>query len=152
VLLRPGPTSFFTAAQIKDGSVLLTGAAPNKDTYLVTVRTKLTGMVKSVGSGGMTMEVQLIGLRSPPTFNFTGTGISWIGARGPQTGIARVLLDGNVVADSIDTFAQTEGPQHADFFASGLAAGTHTLTIQVTGKNPISTDAWILIDAFDVTQ
>jgi hypothetical protein len=29
-------------------------------------------------------------------------------------------------------------------------AGTHTLSIQVIGKNPISTDAWILIDAFDV--
>ncbi len=60
------------------------------------------------------------------------------------------MLDGNVAADSIDTFARTEGPQHADFFASGLAAGPHTLTIQVLGKNPLSTNAWILIDAFDV--
>jgi len=99
-------------------------------------------------SEGATAESNTVGAQA--TITFTGTGIRWIGARGPQTGIARVLLDGNVVADSIDTFAQTEGPQHADFFASGLAAGTHTLTIQVTGKNPISTDAWILIDAFDV--
>src|SRR5204862_1460626 len=28
------------------------------------------------------------------TITFIGTGISWIGARGPQTGIARVSLDG----------------------------------------------------------
>src|SRR4029450_12224988 len=29
---------------LEDGSVLLTGNAPNKDTYVVTVRTKLTGI------------------------------------------------------------------------------------------------------------
>jgi len=32
------------------------------------------------------------------TFTFTGTGISWIGARGTQSGIARVSLDGILVA------------------------------------------------------
>ena len=83
-------------------------------------------------------------------FTFAGTGISWIGARGPQCGIARISLDGAFVED-FDTYAPTEGPQHTDFSRSGLAAGTHTLTIQVIGKNPISSDAWILIDAFDVT-
>jgi hypothetical protein len=38
------------------------------------VRTKLTGKVKSTGAGGLTMEVQLIGLRAPSIFNFAGTG------------------------------------------------------------------------------
>jgi Big-like domain-containing protein len=99
-------------------------------------------------SEGRTAESETTGAQA--TISFTGTGIRWIGARGPQTGIARVLLDGNVVADSIDTYAQTEGPQHTDFFRSGLPAGPHTLTIQVMGKNPLSTNAWILIDAFDV--
>jgi hypothetical protein len=99
-------------------------------------------------SEGATAESDTVGAQA--TITFTGTGISWIGARGPQCGIARVFLDGSVVADSIDTYSPTEGPQHTDFSTSGLAAGTHTLTVQVTGKNPISTDAWILIDAFDV--
>ena len=99
-------------------------------------------------SEGRTAESETVGAQA--TISFTGTGIRWIGARGPQTGMARVLLDGNVVANAIDTFAQTEGPQHADFFTSGLPAGPHTLTIQVLGKNPLSTNAWILIDAFDV--
>jgi hypothetical protein len=85
------------------------------------------------------------------TITFTGTGISWIGARGPQCGIARIFLDGAFVQD-IDTYASTEGPQHTDFAASNLAPGTHTLTIQVKLEtNPLSTDRWILIDAFDVT-
>src|SRR5690348_4289781 len=98
-------------------------------------------------SEGATAESNTIG--SQATITFTGTGISWIGARGPQCGIARIFLDGAFVED-FDTYAQTEGPQHTDFTASGLAAGTHTLTIQVIGKNPMSTDAWTLIDAFDV--
>jgi len=36
------------------------------------------------------------------TFTFTGTSISWIGARGTQTGIARVTLDGAVTP--VDTY------------------------------------------------
>jgi hypothetical protein len=33
-----------------------------------------------------------------------------------------------------------------------LAPGTHTLTIQVLGRNPASSNFWILIDAFNVAQ
>ena len=98
-------------------------------------------------SQGSSAESNTVGAQA--TFTFTGTGVRWIGARGPQTGIARVFLDGAFVQD-IDTYALTEGPQHTDFTATGLAAGTHTLTIQVIGKNLASTNFWILVDAFDV--
>ncbi len=99
-------------------------------------------------SEGTSAESQTVGAQA--TFTFTGTGVRWIGARGPQTGIARVFLDGAFVQD-VDTYALTEGPQHTDFAATGLAAGTtHMLTIQVIGKNPLSTNFWILVDAFDV--
>jgi hypothetical protein len=99
-------------------------------------------------SEGATAESNTTGAQA--TISFTGTGIRWIGARGPQTGIARISLDGTVVQDSFDTFSTTEGPQHTDFFKDGLANTAHTLTIEVTGKNTLSTNAWILIDAFDV--
>jgi len=103
-------------------------------------------------SEGASAESNIVGAQA--TITFTGTGIRWIGARGPQCGIARIFLDGAFVED-FDTYFQTEGPQHTDFFStdffrSGLAPGTHTLSIQVIGKNPVSTDFWILIDAFDV--
>ncbi len=98
-------------------------------------------------SQGSSAESMTVGAQA--TFTFTGTGVSWIGARGPQTGIARVFLDGAFVQD-IDTYALTEGPQHTDFTATGLAAGTHTLAVQVLGKNPASTNFWILMDAFNV--
>src|SRR5213082_916737 len=86
------------------------------------------------------------------TFTFTGTSVSWIGYRGPQAGIARVILDGSVVTDSLDLYIPSEGPQEAVFTLPGLAAGSHTLTIEVTGsKNPASAGTAIVVDAFDVT-
>ena len=78
------------------------------------------------------------------TFSFTGTSVSWIGFRGPQTGVAQVTLDGSVVAASLDTFAPTEAPQSTVFTLSGLAAGAHTLTIRATSGTAI------VVDAFDV--
>jgi hypothetical protein len=85
------------------------------------------------------------------TFTFTGTSVSWIGFRGPQTGIARVILDGNVVTDAFDTYAPTEVPQTTLLTLPRLANTSHTLTIQVTGlKNSASAGTAIAVDAFDV--
>jgi len=98
-------------------------------------------------SEGISAESNTTGAQA--SFAFVGTGVRWIGARGPQTGMARVFLDGVPVAD-IDTFALTEGPQHTDFAVTGLARTNHTLTIQISGKNPAASNAWVLIDAFDV--
>ena len=94
-------------------------------------------------------DVTTSGTRRQETF--TGTSSSWIGYRGPQTGIARVILDGNIVADSLDTYFPGDVPQGAVFTLPGLAAGSHTLMIEVTGlKNPASAGASIVVDAFDV--
>jgi hypothetical protein len=98
-------------------------------------------------SEGISAETNIPASRA--TFTFDGTGVSWIGARGPQCGTARVFLDGAPVADT-DTYAPTEGPQHTDYSVQSLRRGTHTLTIEATGRNPASSDGWILIDAFDV--
>ncbi len=86
------------------------------------------------------------------TFTFTGTSVSWIGYRGPLTGMARVILDGNVITDAFDTYAATDAPQTTLFTLRGLAAGSHTLAIEVTGsKNPASAGVSIIVDAFDTT-
>jgi len=87
------------------------------------------------------------------TFTFTGTSVSWIGYHGPQAGIARVILDGAVVADSLDMFIPipSEAPQKAVFTLPGLTNQSHTLIIEVTGsKNPASLGVSIVVDAFDV--
>ena len=88
------------------------------------------------------------------TFSFTGTSVKWVGARGPWGGIARVFLDGALVAGMADTYASAEQfQQNAILFsAQGLAAGSHSLMIEVTGtKNAASTDTIVAVDAFDVT-
>ena len=85
------------------------------------------------------------------TVSFKGTGVSWIGLRGPTYGTARVLVDG-VLAATVDTYAPTEQVQAVVYTASGLSDGAHTLTVEATGdRNPASIDALIVVDAFEVT-
>jgi Big-like domain-containing protein len=85
------------------------------------------------------------------TFAFTGTSVDWIGFLGPQTGIARVFLDGVLVAE-VDTYSPTEQVLAVVFRATSLAATSHRLVIEVTGQqNLASTGAYIVVDAFDIT-
>src|SRR5256885_12356840 len=84
------------------------------------------------------------------TFTFTGTSVNWIGGRSFETGIARVFLDGSFVAE-VDTYAKTAEVQVPIFTAAGLANRSHTLTIEVTGRqNAAAVSAYVLVDAFDV--
>src|SRR5947207_1725389 len=88
---------------------------------------------------------------SRATLTFSGTGVSWLGLRGPQAGIARVSLDGVQVAQ-VDTYAPAEQLQAVLFSSTGLTADLHILMIDPTGtRNPAATDAFIVVDAFDVT-
>jgi hypothetical protein len=85
------------------------------------------------------------------SLSFTGTGVSWIGFRGPQTGIATVHLDGVLVA-TIDAYSPTEITQAVLYTVTGLANGPHTINIGVTRtKNDASSDFYVIVDAFDVT-
>jgi hypothetical protein len=83
-------------------------------------------------------------------FSFTGTGVRWIGFRAARTGIARVYLDGSFVAE-VDTYVPAEGYQDTAYAITGLAPGSHTLTVEATGlKNPAATNNYVVVDAFDV--
>jgi hypothetical protein len=89
------------------------------------------------------------------TLNFSGTGVSWIGARGPQTGIAEVFLSecGQPFRflGTVDTYAPQEEIQAVNGTLSGLANCSHTLKIVVTGtRNPSSSNNQIIVDAFDI--
>src|SRR5437879_7200788 len=83
-------------------------------------------------------------------FAFTGPSVSWIGGRTPQTGIARVFLDGVFVAE-VDTYSKTTEVGVPMFRATGLADASHTFTIEVTRrKHAAATGALVIVDAFDV--
>ena len=52
----------------------------------------------------------------------------------------------------VDTYSPTVKIQDVVFTATGLTDTSHTLTVAATGlKNPLSTSAQIVVDAFDVT-
>ena len=90
---------------------------------------------------------------STATLTFTGTGVTWISYKCACTaGIAEVSVDGGTPTQ-VDTYAANPQPQAPAFSVSGLAPGTHTITITVTGNmDPAGNSAYILVDAFDVTN
>ena len=81
---------------------------------------------------------------------FRGTGISWIGYRGPDAGIATVRVDSGA-ASEVDLYSPVATFQPVVFMAKGLADANHVLTITATGrKNAASRAALVVVDAFDV--
>ncbi len=101
-------------------------------------------------SGGNAVQSMSRGAQARLTF--TGTAVSWIGYRDQWSGIARVYLDGQNMGN-VDTYAPTAQAQQVLFSRTGLAPGTHTLVIEVSGRHSkLSSGSWIWVDAFDVTQ
>ena len=84
------------------------------------------------------------------TLPFRGTGLSWIGYRGPDAGIAQVRIDSGATSE-VDLYSPIATFQPIVFSAFGLADTNHTLTITSTGrKNAASTGARVVVDAVDV--
>jgi hypothetical protein len=100
-----------------------------------------------VHSGGSAVRSADAGARA--AFQFSGTGVSWIGYRDSAAGIARVEVDGAPRAE-IDTYAPLPAAQAVVYTLSGLAPGPHTLAIEVTGRrHPLAAGAWIWVDGFE---
>jgi hypothetical protein len=99
-------------------------------------------------SGGSALLAVDAGARA--SINFNGTGITWIAYRDEYSGIAKIYLDG-VLQPLVDTYLSPPQAQSPAFAVNGLASGTHSLTIEVTGThNARSGGSWIWADAFDV--
>jgi hypothetical protein len=100
-----------------------------------------------VHSGGSALRSAETGARA--MFQFSGTGVSWIGYRDAASGIARVEIDG-VLRAEIDTYAPLPAAQAVVYSLSGLAPGAHTLSVEVTGRrHPLSLGAGVWIDGFE---
>ena len=82
---------------------------------------------------------------------FTGTAVQWIGPKNTNGGIADVSIDGTQVA-TVDTYDSAGKEfQQILYSTSGLASGTHTLTITVTGtKDAASSADTVVVDAINV--
>jgi len=144
-----------TASTSTDNSVTFDSTTPPTVTRFedtdpaISYTANWTRMSDTRVSGETYMEANLAG--EGATLSFTGTAVSWISARFPTAGIAHVYVDGTLVG-TVDTYAPTPEAQVKMFTADGLPRGTHTMTIEATGdKNPSSGNAWVVVDAFDVT-
>ena len=101
-------------------------------------------------SGGN--AVLAVGAGSAVTLNFNGTGVAWVTYRDEWSGLARVILDGELKT-TLDLYLSPGRAQTAPYIAEGLPRGNHTITIEVTGtKNESAGGAWVWLDAFDVIQ
>jgi trimeric autotransporter adhesin len=81
--------------------------------------------------------------------SFTGTGITWIGVLDQYSGLAQVYLDGT--PNTVDTYGANTQYGQPLFSVHGLAAGTHTLSIQVLHqRDGLTSGSWIWINAFDI--
>ncbi len=82
---------------------------------------------------------------------FSGTAVQWIGPKNTNGGIADVSIDGKQAA-TVDTYsAAGKEFQQVLYSATGLAAGSHTLTIAVSGnKNAAATADTVVVDAINV--
>jgi beta-galactosidase GanA len=83
--------------------------------------------------------------------SFNGTAVRWIGPTNTNGGIANVLIDGAKVA-TVDTYSPGgKQVQQVLFQTGGLAAGSHTLEIDVTGQqNSAASSDTVVVDAIDV--
>jgi hypothetical protein len=133
-LQESDPDATFTAGWLHDGSFRFSGGG--------------IGTPEDPTVGGARITETAV---ETFTLKFRGTSIRWISYRGPDAGIARVQLDGGLPGE-VDLYSPGQKFQEVVFTATGLADASHTLTIQATGrKNPASTAARIVVDAFDVT-
>jgi hypothetical protein len=83
------------------------------------------------------------------TFDFTGTGVRWLGYRFDDAGIAQVVIDGKVVARVGQYGPGRLLPFHWE--KRGLAAGRHHLTLSIRKeKAGQSRDRFINVAGFEV--
>jgi hypothetical protein len=80
--------------------------------------------------------------------NFNGTGIQWIGRTGPNFGIASYSIDG-FTPNTFDAYSSNDVAQTVNATINGLAAGSHSLKIEVTpNQNASSSGLYQTVDAF----
>jgi hypothetical protein len=82
--------------------------------------------------------------------NFSGTGITWIGKKGPQYGIASYSIDGGT-PKTVDNYNSTQIDQNPQVTVSGLSPDSHVLSISLLDKkHALSVGYWQTIDAFNI--
>jgi alpha-tubulin suppressor-like RCC1 family protein len=86
------------------------------------------------------------------TASFTGTSVAWVGVRGPDRGVARVYLDGKLVA-TVNLYASARTNATVVWRRSFGASRAHVVRIVATGTRGIGSSAtWVDVDAVLVAR
>ena len=80
---------------------------------------------------------------------FVGTGIRWLGSKGPDHGRAQVVIDGETVA-TVDSSAIRNSELQELFVVENLPHGSHVIEIRVPSNATIRRPGLIAIDAVDI--
>ncbi|MCB9899139.1 MAG: hypothetical protein H6825_14135 [Planctomycetes bacterium] len=101
------------------------------------------------GQGEKVTEASLAG--SKLTFHCSGDTLRWYGRRGPDMGIARVVVDDEPFTQ-LDLYAPVESKVAPIYSRTFDEVGFHVINVIVTGSaNPLSTGTRVVTDGFDVT-
>ncbi len=85
------------------------------------------------------------------SFAFRGSNVTWYTAKSPHGGVARLVLDGQPLAE-VDLYNPFPVAQYALTFTD-LGPGPHLLTVTVTGaRNPRSLGSHVVVDGFVADQ
>jgi hypothetical protein len=96
-------------------------------------------------SGGTMKYVSTTGAGLNLTFN--GTGLDWIGTKGPDYGVARITVDG--VSETVNLYAGSYAFKQKVWTKRGLTDGAHSIKIEYTGvSDPLGSGAKISVDEF----
>ena len=102
--------------------------------------------IDAAHSGGSSRRASLGGASAKITF--TGRSFAWVGTRATNRGVARVWVDGVLVA-TVDTRAATTINRAVLFARTWASAGTHTVRIVVVGT---AGRPRVDVDAFEIIR
>jgi len=133
-------------ADLQPGVVPETGRVEDSSS-----RFSYTGSWVSVKSAAFSGGSYRYSLKTGSTaiITMTATSVALVGSYGPSYGQAEVFVDG-VSAGVVDAYAETYAHNRVLFSKTGLATGTHTVTVKMLGtKNMKSTGTVFIFDALD---
>lgn len=85
------------------------------------------------------------------SYQFTGNGLTVLGAKGPDGGVVDVYLDGKRQT-RVDTYAFSSQASTVLWKSNAIPPGPHRIQLVVVGaSNPNSTASNVTLDAFDVS-
>jgi uncharacterized protein (TIGR03437 family) len=155
--IRDGQTQgswvWINAFDIENGSAVMNGTSASagrveENNPAVSTTGSWSVENSTVLSGGSAFLSDQAG--STATLNFNGTSVIWISYRDQWSGIAKVYLDGALQA-TVDNYQPVAQAQYPAWSASGLAPGPHSVMVQVTGTNNVSSSGpGVWVDAFQI--